>query len=187
MQNNGEAANCMGYALDLETDITADKLNIKVKDLHQKSISYIHSFYVSKMEEWMDIYIGSRNPARIFSSTSGIGLNQYRLVNRTGFQDKEIRDEYGAIVRPLNNQLDKPSGFWDELNDNDELFDNHWWYQTNTGYWAEKPSKTEPSNRIPVYNPSNESYWWNFSHFDGRLVLLQIPGGHGDVPEPAAA
>ena len=151
VQNNGEDANCMGYALDLETDITADKLNIKVKDLHQKSINYIHSFYVSKMEEWMDIYISSRNPARIFSNTSGIGLNQYRLVNRTGFQDKEIRDEYGAIVRPLNDKWDKPSGFWGEPNDNDELFDNHWWYQTNTGYWAEKPSKTEPSNRIPVY------------------------------------
>ncbi len=163
MQNNGEAANCMGYVLDMEMHINADELDIDVGDLNQKSISYIHNFYVSKIEEWMDKNIAFRNWARIASYNSNIGLNQYRLVNRTGFHD--IKVTIPGARRDLNDVWDKPSGLWyEEWPGQDENFDNHWWYQTNTGYWAEKPSKTEPSNRIPVYNPSNESYWWNYSH-----------------------
>ena len=163
VQNNGEAANCMGYVLDMEMHINADELDIDVGDLNQKSISYIHNFYVSKIEEWMDKNIAFRNWARIASYNSNIGLNQYRLVNRTGFHD--IKVTIPGARRDLNDVWDKPSGLWyEEWPGQDENFDNHWWYQTNTGYWAEKPSKTEPSNRIPVYNPSNESYWWNFSH-----------------------
>ena len=163
VQNNGEAANCMGYVLDMEMHINADELDIDVGDLNQKSISYIHNFYVSKIEEWMDKNIAFRNWARIASYNSDIGLNQYRLVNRTGFHD--IKVTIPGARRDLNDVWDKPSGLWyEEWPGQDENFDNHWWYQTNTGYWAEKPSKTEPSNRIPVYNPSNESYWWNFSH-----------------------
>ncbi|MFR9200404.1 MAG: DNRLRE domain-containing protein [Candidatus Gastranaerophilaceae bacterium] len=163
VQNNGEAANCMGYVLDMEMHINADELDIDVGDLNQKSISYIHNFYVSKIEEWMDKNIAFRNWARIASYNSDIGLNQYRLVNRTGFHD--IKVTIPGARRDLNDVWDKPSGLWyEEWPGQDENFDNHWWYQTNTGYWAEKPSKTEPSNRIPVYSPLNESYWWDYSH-----------------------
>ena len=166
MQNNGEDANCMGYALDLEMHINADELDIDVGDLNQKSISYIHNFYVSKIEEWMDKNIAFRNWARITSYNSNIGLNQYRLVNRTGFHD--IKVTIPGARRDLNDVWDKPSGLWyEEWPGQDENFDNHWWYQTNTGYWAEKPSKTEPSNRITTYSPLNESYWWDYSNKSG--------------------
>ena len=122
----------------------------------------IHRFYVSKIEEWMDKNIAFRNWARITSYNSGIGLNQYRLVNRTAFDDRAVGS------RPLNNVWDKQSNSWGEhWAEYDERFDNHWWYQTNTGYWAEKPSKSEPSNRITTYSPLNESYWWDYSNKSG--------------------
>ena len=163
VQNNGKTANCMGYALDINMDISAKELKIGISDLRYKTVTVIHRFYVSKIEEWMDKNIAFRNWARIASYNSNIGLNQYRLVNRTGFHD--IKVTIPGARRDLNDVWDKPSGLWyEEWPGQDENFDNHWWYQTNTGYWAEKPSKTEPSNRIPVYNPSNESYWWNYSH-----------------------
>ena len=90
MQNNGKTANCMGYALDINMDISAKELKIGISDLRYKTVTVIHRFYVSKIEEWMDKNIAFRNWARITSYNSGIGLNQYRLVNRTGFHDIKV-------------------------------------------------------------------------------------------------
>ena len=140
--------NCMGYALDINMNIDANRLEIGVSDLRGKTVSVIHNFYVSKIEEWMNKYIGYRNWSRITSYNSDIGLNQYRLVNRTAFHDRAVGS------RPLNNTWDIKSDKWgDPRPEYDESFDNHWWYQTNTGYWAEKPST---SCLIPVYNPGND-------------------------------
>ncbi|MFR9199732.1 MAG: DNRLRE domain-containing protein [Candidatus Gastranaerophilaceae bacterium] len=162
VQNNSTEVNCMGYALDINMNIDADRLEIGVSDLRYKTVSVIHHFYLIKIEEWMNNYIGYRNWSRITSYNSDIGLNQYRLVNRTAFDDRAVGS------RPLNDTWDKKSDYWDEPHpDYDENFDNHWWYQTNTGYWAEKPSKSEPSNRITTYSPLNESYWWDYSNKSG--------------------
>ena len=158
VQNNGKTANCMGYALDINMDISAKELKIGISDLRYKTVTVIHRFYVSKIEEWMDKNIAFRNWARITSYNSGIGLNQYRLVNRTAFHDRAVGS------RPLNNTWDIKSDVWgDPRPEYDERFDNHWWYQTNTGYWAEKPELGLPSNSIPVYNPENPDYWWDFN------------------------
>lgn len=85
---------------------------------------------------------------------------------RSGFEDR--RAVYELEGRPYTREVD---GKWDRYFNNwglnfpeyDERFDYHFWYQTNTGHWAEKNASL-PSRKIPdVLNPSNDSWWPGFT------------------------
>ncbi len=162
---DGRSMNCMGYALDINLFIGEDILGLKISEIKERSIDYISKLIIGKAESWMNNNMNSRSWARIASYNSDIGLNQYRVVFRTGFQDRRIVDKRGALIRDYNDIFDTTSTEWnysDALID--EGFQYHFWHQTNTGVWADKNSDG-PSQLIEgVTNPSTYYWWPAFTH-----------------------
>ena len=166
VQNNGKTANCMGYALDFDLFLNSKSIGLEVSDINRKPIEEIYTAVLSRVEAWMRNNMGSRGWARIASYNSDIGLNQYRVVFRTGFGDRElVNPRTGELIRPLNNIYDRTDGDWDLYNaETDEGFDYHFWFQTSTGVWADKMGDG-PSKLIEgVVDPSTHPWWPLFTH-----------------------
>ena len=166
VQNDSVLVNCMGYALDIDQYLNDSQIKLLVSEIKEKTMSQISSIVLSKIESWMQSNMGSRAWGIISAYNSDIGLNQYRVAMRSGFEDR--RAVYELEGRPYTRDVD---GKWDRYFNNwglnfpeyDERFDYHFWYQTNTGHWAEKNASL-PSRKIPdVLNPSNDSWWPGFT------------------------
>ena len=166
VQNDSVLVNCMGYALDIDQYLNDSQIKLLVSEIKEKTMSQISSIVLSKIESWMQSNLGSRDWGIISAYNSDIGLNQYRVAMRSGFEDR--RAVYELEGRPYTREVD---GKWDRYFNNwglnfpeyDERFDYHFWYQTNTGHWAEKNASL-PSRKIPdVLNPSNDSWWPGFT------------------------
>ena len=166
VQNNSTEVNCMGYALDINLFIDVDKIDLDVSHINRKPIEEIYTAVLSRVEAWMRNNMGARNWARIASYNSNIGLNQYRVVFRTGFGDREIVDRLtGRLIRALNGVYNTTDGDWDNYDETiDEGFDYHFWYQTNTGVWADKMSDYPSQLREGVTNPGNHPWWPLYTH-----------------------
>ena len=166
VQNDSVLVNCMGYALDIDQYLNDSQIKLLVSEIKEKTMSQISSIVLSKIESWTQSNMGSRAWGIISAYNSDIGLNQYRVAMRSGFEDR--RAVYELEGRPYTRDVD---GKWDRYFNNwglnfpeyDERFDYHFWYQTNTGHWAEKNASL-PSRKIPdVLNPSNDSWWPGFT------------------------
>ena len=117
--SSGYGQNCMGYAIDYPQYITGGDLNMTNSYLNSISTtSQLLNYTKSKSQTWM-----SNNSVGYDSLTaynSYINSNQYRIVLRVGYVDVNGDGDF-----------DNSSGYGD-------LWDYHWWYQTDTGQWAEK-------------------------------------------------
>ena len=78
----------MGYALDINMKIDYDEIGLKVNLVNEKGIDYIEQVVNNKVEEWMRDNMGARGWSTISGYNSDIGLNQYRVVLRSGFADR---------------------------------------------------------------------------------------------------
>ncbi len=170
VQNNSSEVNCMGYALDINMKIDYDEIGLKVNLVNEKGIDYIEQVVNNKVEEWMRDNMGARGWSTISGYNSDIGLNQYRVVLRSGFADRRAvyvdPETDDQKTREKNDIFEHYS--WKDWRESfpeyDESFDYHLWYQTNTGYWAEKNSSL-PSRLNSITTPQNESYWWQSPYY----------------------
>ncbi len=144
--------NCMGYAVEYGQFISAEVLGITRYDLVGMTTSEMLDFIAKASEDWMDTIIGQENWNSISTYNSNINTGWYRAVLRVGFVDANRNGVYDA----------------------NERCDYHWWYQTISGDWADKPGKlqsrylSETANQNPVdlvwtnngleYNSSGEFY-----------------------------
>lgn len=130
--------NCMGYALEYNAFIglgADDGQNHEGEvmygdDLLGKNLSQLLELTAETSEAWMRNHIGQANFARIDSYDTEIEDNWYRVALRVGFTDMNsngIFDEYDVYACLVNDLSD---------------FDFHWWYETSTGDWADKPGTT---------------------------------------------
>ena len=99
------------YALDFNLFLDVDKIDLK--DIDRKPIDEIYTAVLSRVGAWMRNNMGSRSWARIASYNSNIGPNQYRVVFRTGFGDREMVDRLtGKLIRALNGVYNRTEGDW---------------------------------------------------------------------------
>ena len=110
-------ANCMGYALEYDEDVTENRLNIDETQIYGEDIWGVGSYYRDKFDDWMYYHLGADNSAYIATYYSGINENWFRVCYVVCFKDKN------------------DNGICD---DESESPGYHWYYQTNTGHWAEK-------------------------------------------------
>ncbi|MFR9200408.1 MAG: hypothetical protein ACLVML_06360 [Candidatus Gastranaerophilaceae bacterium] len=108
MQNDNVLVNCMGYALDIDQYLNDSQIKLLVSEIKEKTMSQISSIVLSKVESWMQSNLGSRAWGIISAYNSDIGLNQYRMVIRSGFEDS--RAVYELEDGPYTREVD---GKWD--------------------------------------------------------------------------
>jgi hypothetical protein len=113
---NSTVINCAGYALDnpswINFGITLSGLN------NCSNEAELWTYTKNMVNAWLDSNM-SGDHGSISSYDTFIYLGEWRVVLRMGYQD----DGDGVI---------------DIDNNNHDIYDFHWWYQTNTGQWAEK-------------------------------------------------
>ena len=103
----------MGYSLDFNLFLNSKRIGLEVSHINRKPIEEIYTAVLSRVEAWMRNNMGARSWARIASYNSNIGLNQYRVVFRTGFGDREIVDRLtGRLIRALNGVYNTTDGDW---------------------------------------------------------------------------
>ena len=108
VQNDSVLVNCMGYALDIDQYLNDSQIKLLVSEIKEKTMSQISSIVLSKVESWMQSNLGSRAWGIISAYNSDIGLNQYRMVIRSGFEDS--RAVYELEDGPYTREVD---GKWD--------------------------------------------------------------------------
>ena len=140
VSSTGIAQNCMGYAINYPQFITGSDLGLTASELANTSTyDQLLTLIYNKSLVWMNNH--GINYNTINASNSEIEYFQYRAVLRVGYDDING-----------NGLLDYPS----------EGVDYHWWYQTNTGQWAEKAGSTD-SRLVPGTNlntnPFYDSNW----------------------------
>ncbi len=144
-------SNCMGIKAKLKPGVigvTNDEL--KLVSSTSELLEYINDVSIDYMTNASTI--GSGNFEQISNYNSNIKSNRYRVVLR-------------VFCRESNNidgiNLEIPNAANPEQNIDD--WDYHWWYQTNTGQWAEIPQTNYASRRITnttgSTNPATSSAW----------------------------
>ena len=98
----------MGYALDIDQYLNDSQIKLLVSEIKEKTMSQISSIVLSKVESWMQSNLESRAWGIISAYNSDIGLNQYRMVIRSGFEDS--RAVYELEDGPYTREVD---GKWD--------------------------------------------------------------------------
>lgn len=149
-----EDINCMGYALEYAEYITGTKLNIVRSEINGMTVAQLQNYVKGKAESWMNANIGSSNWGSIDSYNSDINTSWFRIIMRVGFIDLNG-----------NNRLDAS-----------EQYDYHWWYQTNTGDWADKLAwlPSEYRSGTANVNPANEAWINGDLRYSSSGVFYQI-------------
>jgi hypothetical protein len=139
--------NCGGYALDkaqwLNFGITLAGLNACANE------AAIFNYATTCINSWLDNNMAGHH-ITIPSYNSYIYAGSWRVVFRLGYQDDG--DGYVDIDNSLH-----------------DYFDFHWWYETDTGQWAEKQASSDSqliSGTNADTNPYNVAwpllYWSSF-------------------------
>lgn len=164
--STGSGQNCMGYALDVNEYIgpsilfsspyatTSDQSAFNQVDSIEDGLIIIERLSLRYMNE----NIGGDNYEILNAYNSSINNGRYRAVLRFGIKE---RDGSPGYIIKYNDDPNLP--LYDD-------WDYHWWYQTNTGQWAEKKSSGS-SQRIDgtngTTNPGSSS---NLSKWSGDSV-----------------
>ena len=142
-----ENINCMGYALEYPDFIDCEDLGIATinwpwiiydEELLGGDIDELESDIKAAAEAWMTNHLGASNWACIDAYDSDINQNWYRVVLRVGFVDYD----------------------GDGVLDSDEPLDYHWWYQTNTGAWADKLGEEQSVRRTGTKDVNPATLEW---------------------------
>ena len=130
----GKTCNCMGYALDVDQYIKPGALNPRAKIMND--ISTLNEL-LTVINGLSIIYMANRSMTfeTLNAYNSSIKTDRYRVVLRVGYSESNQTE--GMQLSP------NPSGDYTH-----DAWDYHWWYQTNTGQWAEKGGQ-DPSMKIP--------------------------------------
>lgn len=119
--------NCMGYALEYALYVLPSHLGINASQMVEKTTDQMLVYIRNKANAWMTSNLGSTNFGTISGYDSDIPDGWFRVVLRVGFIDENFNQVF----------------------DEGEDWDYHWWYQTKTGNWAEKmawsPSQIKPN------------------------------------------
>jgi hypothetical protein len=134
--------NCAGYALDQETLIT---FGINFDDLNNCS---------NEEELWE--YTKSRVSSWLSSNMSG----EYRSIS-SYYANINSNDEWRVVLRM--GYHDDGDGDVDIDNQDNDYYDFHWWYQTDTGQWAEKQG-SDPSHLISGTSGSTDPFDVSWPH-----------------------
>ena len=124
----------MGYALDVDQYIKPGTLNPRAEIMND--ISTLNEL-LTVINGLSIVYMANRSMTfeTLNTYNSSIKTDRYRVVLRVGYSDSNGID--GMQLSP------NPSGDYTH-----DAWDYHWWYQTNTGQWAEKGGQ-DPSRKIP--------------------------------------
>lgn len=135
--------NCMGYALEYNAFIKGVDLGLSTNALIGKNTAEILETVREKSELWMNTYLnidGIFNYYRIDSYDTPIEEGWYKVVLRVGFYDGNgngIMDDFLPF-----------------------FCDYHWWYETATGEWADKPGQTPSKLHIGSYGTDPAASPW---------------------------
>ncbi|MFA5676072.1 MAG: DNRLRE domain-containing protein [Christensenellales bacterium] len=139
---NSTGINCAGYALDypswINFGITLDGLN------NCSNEAELWTYTKNKVSSWLSSNMPSEYRS-ISSYNSYIYSNDWRVVLRIGYKDD------GDGIVDIDNLYN-------------DYYDFHWWYQTNTGQWAEKPGQT-PSHLVSGTSGSTNPYYVSWPCF----------------------
>lgn len=140
--------NCMGYALEYNKFIKFSDLGLSINELTGKDTAEILETVRGKSETWMNTYLnidGIFNYYRIDSYDTPIEEGWYKVVLRVGFYDEN------------------GNGIFDD----NEFCDYHWWYETSTGEWADKPGQTPSKLHIGSQGIDPAASPWTVSDLSG--------------------
>lgn len=146
--------NCMGYALEYREYLSKVVLGIYEADMLGMTLSQIEGYIQNKVEIWMDANIGAANWDHLPGYESNINEGWFRVVFKVKFSD----------------------------NDNDTIFSSgdefeyHWWYQTDTGIWAEKDGQFPSvyNSSIGIIDPTTVSWSSGIGMCDSDGIFYQI-------------
>jgi hypothetical protein len=154
---NSTAINCAGYALDYPSwvnfGITLNGLN------NCSNETQLWTYTKNMVSSWLSSNM-SGDYNIISSYNSYIYSDKWRVVFRMGYQDD------GDGVVDIDNLYN-------------DYYDFHWWYQTDTGQWAEKPGQT-PSQLVSGTSGSTDPYYVSWpcfgygSFYDSSCVYYAI-------------
>lgn len=159
-------ANCMGYALEYDEDVTEAKLNIDETQIYGEYIWEVGRYYREKFDDWMYDHLGADNSAYIATYYSGVNENWFRVCYIVSFKEKNDNN--------ICDDISESPGY-------------HWFYQTNTGHWAEKvgsglisqchtnlPAGTDPltiwENRATDNTESGEEVIYTYGFYQVRDI-----------------
>jgi hypothetical protein len=146
--STGYGQNCMGYAINYHQYITANDLNMTDSELNSIiTTSQLLNYIKTKAQTWMSNNSVGYDSLTAYNSSIN-SINKYRVVLRVGYID--VNDD---------GDFDYNSG-----NEGD-VYDYHWWYQTNTGQWAEKLAQLE-SHTISGTSGSTNPYYVTWQNDD---------------------
>ena len=114
-----DEVNCMGYALEYPESINATALGIYEPDMYGMNLVQMEEYVQYKVELWMNLNLGLSDWGYISGYDSNIHEGWFRAVLRVGFRSVDEADE-------------------DYIFNAGDIFDMHWWYQTEMGDWAGK-------------------------------------------------
>ena len=122
----------------------------------------LEEYCKEKAEIWMDANLGYSNWTYLAAYDSNIHENWFRVVLRVGFRDIDF----------------------DGIIDSGEDWDYHWWYQTDSGIWAEKENDnpSELLEHLGKINPTTVEWlnedWLEYYNirfvYDSAGVFYQI-------------
>ena len=160
-QVNGNSTNCMGYALEYPT---LKDPGIQPSDLIGKTTEQTLQVMKSKSETAMSSLSSVMQYSQINSYNSDIYTNWYRVVLRVGFDDVN-----GNGVVDWNDSY--TIGGITFL-----AWDFHWWYQTNTGNWAEKHGEYDSTLLNGTYATNPGAVTWSAGniYYDSSPVYYQL-------------
>lgn len=164
-QVNEPGIKCMGYALEY---VYLNYAPISDSDLIGKTTAQTLQVMKTKTEDAMTIHFGTAHYGQISTYNSSINSNWFRVVVRVGFAD-------------LNNNgvVDSSDVFWDGSQYR-LTWDYHWWYQTDTGDWAEKQGSLDSMRKYGTYasNPGNLTWPGDNMYYDSTAVYYQLDDLH---------
>ena len=156
--SSGDGQNCMGYAINYPDYITGIDLGMTNSYLNSISTTSQLLKYIKRKSQ---TYMSDRSVDydSLATYNSYIYSDQYRVVLRAGYIDLNSDGDF-----------DNASGYGDP-------WDYHWWYQTNTGQWAEKLA-SNTSHKISGTSGSTNPYnqiWQNGNlYYNSACVYYAI-------------
>ncbi len=146
-------ANCMGYALNVSQNFRTEDVGVYDKDLLGKNVNQLLNYFADKSRLWMVNNLPDL-PSVISNYDSTITNGRYRVVLRVGLNDKN------------------DNGIFDP----DDNIRFHWWYQTDSGRWAEKQGQSESQYVKPtmyaIDNP--QSVTWDTGYYTSSCKYFSI-------------
>ena len=154
-ETDSTGVNCMGYAVEYGQFISAEVLGITRYDLAGMTTSEMLAYIAEVSEDWMDTIIGEENWDAISTYNSNINAGWYRAVLRVGFVDLNGNGVY----------------------DTNERCDYHWWYQTISGDWADKPGRLQSRYLSGTVNKNPVNLAWTNNGLEynstGRFYVIR--------------